>query len=65
MTSENKTILINRSKALLWHLGTMIAPFVVDFAATNIQLFDLPNWILVGVGLILAQITKYLNTPKG
>ncbi len=64
MTTDNKEILINRTKAFLWHVGTMIIPFAVDFLATNIHLFNLPGWLDIGIGLVLAQVTKYLNTPK-
>lgn len=64
MTTDNKEILINRFKGFLWHSGAMIAPFAVDFTATNINLFNLPNWMVVTVGLLLAQVTKYLNTKK-
>lgn len=64
MIEYNKSEFIKRLKALAWSVGTMLAPVVVDFIATNIELFNLPNWAVITIGLILAQITKYLNTPK-
>lgn len=64
ITEENKKTLVNRSKALLWSIGTMLAPVLVDFISTNMELFNLPSWLVVGLGLVLAQVTKYLNTPK-
>lgn len=65
MTVENKDILITRIKAFIWHTGTMIAPFAVDFLTTNYHLFNMPGWLDITIGLVLAQVTKYLNTPKG
>lgn len=71
MIEENKyevpvrSVFITRLKALAWHVGTMLVPVLVDFVSTNIELFNLPTWVVIGVGLVLAQITKYLNTPKG
>jgi hypothetical protein len=63
MTNEEKReVLIKRTKALAWSAATMLAAMVVDFAAVNLELFNLPNGVTVFLGLVLAQITKYLNT---
>lgn len=62
MSPEAKLTLITRSKALAWAVGTMVAPVLVDFVSNNLSLFDLPTWVVVGIGLVLAQITKYLNS---
>jgi len=64
MTPENKAKFYKRLHALKWHSLMMIAPVLVDFIGTNVELFNLPTWIVIGVGLILAQITKYLNSKK-
>ena len=59
LSAENKVMLIKRLKALGWTTATMLAPVVVDFITTNLSLFDLPTWLVVGIGLVLAQVTKY------
>lgn len=64
MNEENKIKLIKRLHALKWHSLTMLAPVLIDFIGTNIGLFNLPTWVTIGVGLILAQITKLLNSRK-
>jgi hypothetical protein len=65
MNEENKSIFVTRLIALGWHVGTMVAAVLIDFAVTNLHLFSLPDWMTVILGLVFAQITKYLNTPKG
>lgn len=64
LSQENKEILFKRIKSLNWSLGTMIVSAFVDFTATNLSLFDLPSWAVVLIGLGLAQVTKYFNTPR-
>ncbi len=64
MSEENKAVLIKRLKALAWSIGTMLAPVLVDFAATNLDLFNMPSWLTVLIGLVLAQVTKVLNSQK-
>jgi len=61
MTKENKEILIKRFKSLLWRLGAIIAIEGVGFIANNLGLFDLPPAMVVFIGLMLAEVTKYLN----
>ena len=53
-----------RMKAFYWHTGAMLAAVLVDILPQLFIDFNLPNWITIGVGLILAQITKYLNTKN-
>lgn len=64
LSPESKVVLFVRIKSLCWSLGTMIVPVFVDFFATNLSLFNLPSWLVVILGLALAQVTKYLNTPR-
>lgn len=61
ITPENKVILTNRTKSLLWRLGMMVIAVVVDFAAANLELFVLPNSVTVIIGLVLGEVSKYLN----
>jgi hypothetical protein len=64
ISPENIAILKTRLIALCWHAGTMLAAIAIDFITVNISLFNIPDFIVVIIGLVLAQITKYLNTPK-
>lgn len=64
LTPENQAILYKRLTALCWSLGTMVVSVGVDFLATNLDLFNLPSWAVVAIGLGLAQITKLLNSNK-
>ena len=64
MSEENKAIFINRFKSLLWRIGTMIGAVVVAFISDNIGLFELPLWAVGILGLILGEITKWLNTAQ-
>lgn len=62
MTEESKTILIKRLKSFGWRLAGMLAVAILDFASANIGLFNLPNEMTVVIGLIVGELTKYLNT---
>ena len=62
MTTENKEQLIKRFKAFLWYMGMMGAVALVDFAMANIGLFNLPPTVVVIIGGILGQVSKWLNT---
>jgi len=62
MTKKNKTILIKRAKSFGWSTGMMVAAVTVDFLAKNLGLFDMPEQLTVVIGLVLAQVSKYLNT---
>lgn len=62
MTLENKQILINRLKSFAWRAGMMVVALGVDFAIQNLGLLNLPNEITVVSGLILGEVSKYLNT---
>lgn len=59
---KDKEQLIKRLKALGWSVGTMVLIAVLDWTAKNLGLFNLPTEVTVVLGLILAQITKALNT---
>jgi len=64
ITPEKLAVLKTRAIALGWHAGTMLAPVLANFIAANLDLFNLPNWLVVAIGLVLAQVTKYFNTPR-
>lgn len=61
MTSENKQVLINRTKSYLWRLGGVCAIATLNFIADQIGLFDLPYWAVGLLGLGVGEATKYFN----
>jgi hypothetical protein len=42
----------------------MVAALVVSFLTENIGLFGLPMGVTIILGLVLGEVTKYLNTQK-
>ncbi len=62
MSTELKELLLKRLTALAWHAGAMLVPVLADFVVTNIGLFNTPEWVVVAIGLVFAQVTKYLNS---
>lgn len=61
ITPENKVVLKKRFASFAWRTGDMLAVALLDFAATNLELFDLPPLVVVIAGLVLGEITKHLN----
>lgn len=62
MTKKQKETLTKRLKGLGWSVGMMLTALVVDFLIKNLGLFNMPTEVTVVLGLVLAQISKYLNT---
>lgn len=62
MTTKNQQILLNRLKAFAWSLGMMILAGFVSFLLDNLNLLDLNPQATILLGLVLAQISKYLNS---
>jgi len=53
-----------RMNAFYWAAGAMLASELAFVLPSVLTDFEAPQWAVVLVGLILAQITKYLNTKK-
>lgn len=66
MTQETRKELIiqlvKRIKSFLWRAGAMLAALVVGFALDNLTQLQLSPQVTVLVGLILGEISKWLNT---
>ena len=62
--SIDKDTLVKRLKALAWSVGMMAVAMAIDFLLNNIGLFNLPADVTVFLGLILAQVSKWLNSEK-
>lgn len=57
--------IIRRAKALLWHAGCVGAVAGLDWISKELGLLNLPEFAVVGIGLVIAQITKWLNDHAG
>ena len=66
MKEKNKTILVKRTKSFIWRLGAVCAIAILNFIANQIGLFDLPVLVVGIIGLVIGEVTKYLNVnlPK-
>lgn len=64
MTKSNQAELQKRFGAFLWALGSMAAAAGADFVLQNLTLLDLPDLLTVGLGLVLAQVTKHFSKAK-
>jgi len=62
ITPENKVIFTKRLKSLAWRLSMVFVIALLDFVITNLGLFSLPNEITVVLGLMLGEVSKYLNS---
>jgi len=51
-----------RLLSLLWRTLAMCGVVIITAVAENIGDFGLPDWLVVIIGLIAGEITKWLNT---
>lgn len=56
--------LIKRFKSLVWRFGVMFATAVIAFAIDNATDLNIPTYVVVILGLINGEITKYLNSGQ-
>lgn len=61
MTPENKALLTARLWSLLWRAGVMLILTVLAFISQNIGLFSLNPTAVVIIGLVVNEVTKYIN----
>jgi hypothetical protein len=55
-------ILEKRIKSLAWRVGMMTAAFVLATVAENLSMLDLDPGFVMVVGLVLGEVSKYLNS---
>lgn len=53
--------IVKRIKALLWHAGCVGAVAGLDWLSKELGILNLPDFVVVGLGLIISQITKWIN----
>ena len=64
MRIETKEQIIKRIKSLAWRVGAMAGIYLLAFFLETVNLWEAPETVRVIVGLVVAEITKYLNTKK-
>jgi len=64
ISKENQEILLKRLKSLAWRVGGQVLAHSLDFIAVNAGLFNLPVGVVVVIGLVASEVTKYLNSKK-
>ena len=66
LSEASKRVLVQRLKSFAWRAGGMFAVATVEFLADNIGLFELPPSVIVVVGLMLGELTKFIkvNLPQ-
>ena len=64
MTEENRIILGKRAMSLTWRACMMLLALGIDFLLENLGLFDLSPDVVIVLGLILGEVSKWLNTPR-
>ena len=62
LSKQNKEVLIKRFKSFVWRSAVVGLVVALDFISTNLGLFDLPSAIVVTAGLVLGEISKYINS---
>jgi hypothetical protein len=53
---------IKRLKSFAWRTGMMVLALFIDFTATNLGVFELPPEAILILGLLLGEISKFINT---
>lgn len=51
----------NRLKSLLWRAGAMATIACIAYIGDNLHAFDMSPEVIAVAGLILGEITKFLN----
>lgn len=61
LSQENKTLLVNSGKTLLWQMGAFGVVGALSFLSANLGMFDVPADLRVVLSLLLACITKMIS----
>lgn len=62
MTPETKAVLVARFKSLAWRVAGVAAVLLLNFIADNIGLFNLSPMIVTLIGLVVGELTKFVNS---
>jgi hypothetical protein len=61
MSEELKEVLIKRLKSLGWRVGGMTLVVLLSFCIEFATELQIPQMLVVFMGLTLSEVTKYLN----
>ena len=61
MTPENKLIFVNRLKSFGWRSAMMGLAGLVGVLLQSLDLFQLDPFVIMLLGLVLGELSKYLN----
>lgn len=64
LSPENKVVLVKRVKSLLWRASMMLAALLVSFGLENLQLLELSPSMVVFLGLLFGEVSKWLNKQR-
>lgn len=53
----------HRLKSFAWRLGGMVVVAVLSFVVDNAADLQVPTWGVVIAGLVVGEVTKFLNKP--
>lgn len=56
------TQLVKRIKSFLWRAGMVGLTAAVAWVLANLDLLHLPTWAVGLIGLVLGEVSKYLNS---
>ncbi len=55
---------VKRLKSFAWRTGMMVFAFLVEAVLENLSMLELNAYWTLGLGLVLGELSKYLNTKK-
>ena len=58
------TQLRKRLESFLWRGGAIAVVAFLGFVVENIGEFNLPEYAIIVIGLVIGETTKYLNTGR-
>lgn len=53
--------MLKRFKTWLWYMGMVVLAGALNFLATNLVDLNIPQWLVIPVGLALAQVSKQVS----
>lgn len=65
MSPDIKQIVIARAKSFGWRLGCVIIIAGLGYISQNLTGFGLPTAVIGVLGLLLSEVTKYVNDHVG
>ena len=64
ISPANRDILKKRFFSFVWRGGVIVAVAGLNFLLDNVGLFEFNPQVVVFAGLVISEITKWLNTKR-